>query len=82
MHSTRLSRGDPRSCQHHNRSGIGSDSQLVAPITIADDAYVATGTTVRHDVEPGALAFNPRPDQRRPGWVEGFRKRKSSKRPA
>ena len=65
-----------------DRVQIGSDSQLVAPITIADDAYVATGTTVRHDVEPGALAFNPRPDQRRPGWVEGFRKRKSSKRPA
>jgi len=59
-----------------DRVQIGSDSQLVAPVTIADDAYVATGTTVRHDVEAGALAFNPRPDQRRPGWVEGFRKRK------
>ncbi len=59
-----------------DRVQIGSDSQLVAPVTIGDDAYVATGTTVRHDVEPGALAFNPKPDQRRPGWVEGFRKRK------
>jgi bifunctional UDP-N-acetylglucosamine pyrophosphorylase/glucosamine-1-phosphate N-acetyltransferase len=58
-----------------DRVQIGSDSQLVAPVTIADDAYVATGTTVRHDVEPGALAFNPKPDQRRAGWVEGFRKR-------
>jgi bifunctional UDP-N-acetylglucosamine pyrophosphorylase/glucosamine-1-phosphate N-acetyltransferase len=60
-----------------DRVQIGSDSQLVAPVTIGDDAYVATGTTVRHDVEPGALAFNPRPDQRRAGWVEGFRKRKA-----
>jgi bifunctional UDP-N-acetylglucosamine pyrophosphorylase/glucosamine-1-phosphate N-acetyltransferase len=58
-----------------DRVQIGSDSQLVAPVTIGDDAYVATGTTVRHDVEPGALAFNPKPDQRRAGWVEGFRKR-------
>lgn len=60
-----------------DRVQIGSDSQLVAPLTIGDDAYVATGTTVRHDVEPGALAFNPKPDQRRAGWVEGFRKAKA-----
>ncbi|MBY0275156.1 bifunctional UDP-N-acetylglucosamine diphosphorylase/glucosamine-1-phosphate N-acetyltransferase GlmU [Candidatus Binatia bacterium] len=63
-----------------DRVQIGSDSQLVAPVTIGDDAYVATGTTVRHDVEPGALAFNPRPDQRRAGWVEGFRKRQAPKK--
>lgn len=59
-----------------DRVQIGSDSQLVAPITIADDAYVATGTTVRHDVEAGALAFNPKPDKQRAGWVEPFRERK------
>jgi len=59
-----------------DRVQIGSDSQLVAPVTIGDDAYVATGTTVRHDVEPGALAFNPKPDQRRAGWVAPFRERK------
>jgi bifunctional UDP-N-acetylglucosamine pyrophosphorylase/glucosamine-1-phosphate N-acetyltransferase len=63
-----------------DRVQIGSDSQLVAPVEIGDDAYVATGTTVRHDVEPGALAFNPKPDQRRAGWVEGFRKRKRPER--
>jgi len=63
-----------------DRVQIGSDSQLVAPVTIGDDAYVATGTTVRHDVEPGALAFNPKPDQRRAGWVESFRKRKQPER--
>jgi len=62
-----------------DRVQIGSDSQLVAPVQIGDDAYVATGTTVRHDVEPGALAFNPKPDQRRAGWVEGFRKRQRPK---
>src|SRR5581483_10958379 len=63
-----------------DRVQIGSDSQLVAPVRIGDDAYVATGTTVRHDVEPGALAFNPKPDQRRPGWVEAFRKRKRAEK--
>jgi bifunctional UDP-N-acetylglucosamine pyrophosphorylase/glucosamine-1-phosphate N-acetyltransferase len=59
-----------------DRVQVGSDSQLVAPVRIGDDAYVATGTTVRHDVEAGALAFNPKPDQRRAGWVAGFRRRK------
>lgn len=59
-----------------DRVQIGSDSQLVAPVTIADDAYVATGSTVRHDVEAGALAYNPKPDKRRAGWVEPFRERK------
>jgi len=63
-----------------DRVQIGSDTTLVAPVEIGDDAYVATATTVRHDVEPGALAFNPKPDQRRPGWVEGFRKRKQAEK--
>ena len=59
-----------------DRVQIGSDSQLVAPVTIGDDAYVATGTTVRHDVPAGALAFNPKPDKKREGWVARFRERK------
>ncbi|MCA9622240.1 MAG: bifunctional UDP-N-acetylglucosamine diphosphorylase/glucosamine-1-phosphate N-acetyltransferase GlmU, partial [Myxococcales bacterium] len=36
---------------------IGSDSQLVAPITIGAGAYVATGTTVTQDVPADALAI-------------------------
>jgi bifunctional UDP-N-acetylglucosamine pyrophosphorylase/glucosamine-1-phosphate N-acetyltransferase len=36
---------------------IGSDSQLVAPITIGKGAYVATGTTVTKDVPDDALAI-------------------------
>ena len=51
--------------------------------TIGDDAYVATGTTLRHDVEPGALAFNPKPDQRA-GWskasASGRRRRRRAER--
>ena len=37
---------------------IGSDSQLVAPITVGDGAYVATGTTVTRDVPPNGLAIS------------------------
>ncbi|MEO2168425.1 MAG: DapH/DapD/GlmU-related protein, partial [bacterium] len=63
-----------------DRVQIGSDSQLVAPVEIGDDAYVATGTTVRHDVPAGALAFNPKPDKLREGWVESFRARARAKK--
>lgn len=34
---------------------IGSDSQLVAPVTIGDGAFVATASTVTRDVPAGAL---------------------------
>jgi bifunctional UDP-N-acetylglucosamine pyrophosphorylase/glucosamine-1-phosphate N-acetyltransferase len=36
---------------------IGSDSQLVAPVTVGKNAYVASGTTVTLDVPPDALAI-------------------------
>jgi bifunctional UDP-N-acetylglucosamine pyrophosphorylase/glucosamine-1-phosphate N-acetyltransferase len=37
---------------------IGSDSQLIAPLRIGKDAYVATGTTVTQDVPSEALALS------------------------
>jgi bifunctional UDP-N-acetylglucosamine pyrophosphorylase/glucosamine-1-phosphate N-acetyltransferase len=58
-----------------NRVQIGSDSQLIAPVTVADDAYVATGTTVREDVPAGSLVFNRKDEVHRAGWVKGFRAR-------
>jgi bifunctional UDP-N-acetylglucosamine pyrophosphorylase/glucosamine-1-phosphate N-acetyltransferase len=65
------------------RVQVGSDSTLVAPVTIGDDAYIATATTVRHDVAPGVLVFNPRGQEERPGWVAEFRARKGvAKAPA
>ncbi len=39
---------------------VGSDSQLIAPVSVGDGAYVGTGTTVFHDVPPGALVVNPK----------------------
>jgi bifunctional UDP-N-acetylglucosamine pyrophosphorylase/glucosamine-1-phosphate N-acetyltransferase len=40
---------------------VGSDSQLVAPVTIEDDVMIAAGTTVNKDVEKGALAISRTP---------------------
>ena len=36
---------------------IGSNTALVAPVTIGDGAYVATGSVITKDVGPDALAF-------------------------
>lgn len=58
-----------------HRVQVGSDSQLVAPVTLGDDAYVATGTTVRKDVPPGALVFNPKVQTNRENWVGARRVR-------
>ena len=55
---------------------IGSDSQLVAPVTIGHDAFVASGTTVRKDVPSGALAFSAGSQRLIEGWAE---KRKADK---
>jgi len=40
---------------------VGSDSQLVAPLNIADDVMIAAGTTVSKDVEQGYLAISRTP---------------------
>ena len=60
-----------------DRVQVGSDSTLVAPVTVGDDAYVATATTVRRDVAPGVLVFNPRDQNERAGWVAAFRARQA-----
>lgn len=40
---------------------VGSDTQFVAPVTIADDVIIAAGTTVTKDVPQGSLAINRAP---------------------
>jgi bifunctional UDP-N-acetylglucosamine pyrophosphorylase/glucosamine-1-phosphate N-acetyltransferase len=48
---------------------IGSDTQLVAPVTVGRGAYVGTGATIREDVPPGALAVSAGPQRNLLGWV-------------
>jgi bifunctional UDP-N-acetylglucosamine pyrophosphorylase/glucosamine-1-phosphate N-acetyltransferase len=52
---------------------IGSDSQLVAPVTVGRDAYVGSGTTVTRDVPRGALALTRVKQVNVEGWADRFR---------
>jgi bifunctional UDP-N-acetylglucosamine pyrophosphorylase / glucosamine-1-phosphate N-acetyltransferase len=64
-----------------DRVQVGSDTTLVAPISLGDDVYVATASTVRHDVPAGALVYNQREERVRDGWTEQKRKKmKGSKK--
>jgi bifunctional UDP-N-acetylglucosamine pyrophosphorylase/glucosamine-1-phosphate N-acetyltransferase len=54
---------------------IGSDSQIVAPVTIGQGAYVATGTTVTRDVPADALAIGRAPQQNKEGYAPRLRAR-------
>ena len=54
---------------------IGSDTQLVAPVTIGKGAYVGSGTTIREDVPPGALAVSAGKQRNIDGWAEGRKKK-------
>jgi bifunctional UDP-N-acetylglucosamine pyrophosphorylase / glucosamine-1-phosphate N-acetyltransferase len=49
---------------------IGSDSQLVAPVTIGKNAYVATGTTVTKDVPENAMAISRVRQENKAGYAE------------
>jgi bifunctional UDP-N-acetylglucosamine pyrophosphorylase/glucosamine-1-phosphate N-acetyltransferase len=58
------------------RAFIGSDTMLVAPLSVGDDAVTGAGSTIAKDVPSGALAVE-RSQQRH---VEGWAQRKRKKR--
>ena len=53
---------------------VGSGTQLVAPITVAKDAYVAAGSCITEDVPSGAMAVARGRQVNKPGWVEKRRR--------
>jgi bifunctional UDP-N-acetylglucosamine pyrophosphorylase / glucosamine-1-phosphate N-acetyltransferase len=52
---------------------IGSNSALVAPVTIGKGAIVAAGSVVTHDVAPDSLAISRSMQEAKPGWAASFR---------
>ena len=59
---------------------IGSDSQLVAPVTVKRGAYVASGTTVTRDVPEDALAVARTKQENKEGYAARMRARLRKKK--
>jgi bifunctional UDP-N-acetylglucosamine pyrophosphorylase/glucosamine-1-phosphate N-acetyltransferase len=57
---------------------IGSDSTLVAPITIGDGAYVAAGSCITEDVPADALAVGRGRQTNKPEWAAKLRARRAN----
>jgi bifunctional UDP-N-acetylglucosamine pyrophosphorylase/glucosamine-1-phosphate N-acetyltransferase len=53
-----------------DRVRIGSDTMLIAPVTIGDDAYTGAGSVISSDVAPGALAIERSPQKEVPGYAD------------
>jgi bifunctional UDP-N-acetylglucosamine pyrophosphorylase/glucosamine-1-phosphate N-acetyltransferase len=54
---------------------IGSHSSLVAPVTIGNGAYTASGSVVTKDVEPDALAIGRAKQENKPGYAPKLKAR-------
>jgi bifunctional UDP-N-acetylglucosamine pyrophosphorylase/glucosamine-1-phosphate N-acetyltransferase len=48
---------------------VGSDSTLVAPVTLGAGSYIAAGSCITEDVPDGALALGRSRQVTKPGWV-------------
>jgi len=59
---------------------IGSDTTLVAPITIGEGAYIGAGSSITEDVPAGALALGRARQTIKPGWAAELGKRRAAKR--
>lgn len=55
---------------------IGSDTALVAPVTVGARAYTGSGSVVTKNVPPGALAVGRARQVDLPGWADAFRAKK------
>jgi bifunctional UDP-N-acetylglucosamine pyrophosphorylase/glucosamine-1-phosphate N-acetyltransferase len=59
---------------------VGSDSQLVAPVTVGRDSYVGAGSTITKDVPRGALAISRMAQINKDGWADKFREVQSKRK--
>lgn len=70
--------------KHRTRIGertfVGSDSTLVAPIEVGDGAYIGAGSCITKDVPAGALAVGRSRQFTKEGWAETRRARDNGKK--
>ena len=55
---------------------IGSNTALVAPISVGRGAYTGSGSVITRPVAPDSLALERGPQVEKPGWAAAFRLRK------
>ena len=55
---------------------VGSNSTLVAPVTIGDGAFIAAGSVITEDVSADALAVGRSRQVNKEGWASRWRSRK------
>ncbi len=61
---------------------IGSHASLVAPVTIGDGAYTASGSVITDDVPAGALAFGRARQENKDGYAARVREKALAKKAA
>ena len=61
---------------------IGSDTALVAPVTVGDGAYIGSGSVITEDVSSDALALARGRQVEKPGWAAAFRTTQAAKKAA
>jgi bifunctional UDP-N-acetylglucosamine pyrophosphorylase/glucosamine-1-phosphate N-acetyltransferase len=69
--------------KHETRIGdgvfVGTNTTLVAPLTIGEGAYVAAGSTITRDVPPGALVLGRAQQVVKEGWAERKARERAAK---
>lgn len=55
------------------RAFVGSNSSLVAPVTIGDGAYIGSGSVITKDVDKDALSVARGRQMQKSGWATQFR---------
>ncbi len=61
---------------------IGSNASLVAPVSIGDGAYTASGSVITNDVPAGALALGRARQENKPGYAAKLKERALAKKAA
>jgi bifunctional UDP-N-acetylglucosamine pyrophosphorylase/glucosamine-1-phosphate N-acetyltransferase len=59
-----------------DRVFIGSDTQLVAPVEVGNDATIGAGSTITREVPPGQLTLSRTPQKSIDGWKRPVKKAK------
>ena len=58
-----------------DRVRIGSDTMLIAPVSVGDDAFTGAGSVITKDVPPGSLAVERSLQREIPGYADRRKRR-------